>query len=393
MPQQNRPAQPTHTPQRAISRRPGRGPTGRRSRGFSLIELILALALGLLVVTGIVNLFVGNSQTYSILNGQARLQENARFAFEFISRAARTAGFFGCAPEFDNLVNTLNAPGWNSMPEFDLGQAVSGHEGNGAGSWTPALANLPRSSGGGSANVYINGNGIDIATIVDETDVLILRSMRQPVRRLTVAAAPTDNPVVEAPGGVSDFATGDIVLISDCEQGALFRVSNAAVAGNQVTLTQAAGGAGVYENAALVPGPTGTPVARTLSIIGRPYAEDSQVAAVESEFFFIAPSAGVDNRGNTPNALWRKAGTDAPQELIAGIDNMQVLYGVDTTLNDGVPNANQYVEFDAVPDVDQVVALRVTLDVTSVDAVTDDGAQLERTFSKTILLRNARPGV
>lgn len=365
----------------------------RAQRGFSLIELILALALGLLVVSGIVNLFVGNSQTYNILNGQARLQENARFAFDFITRAARTAGFFGCAPEFDNLVNTLNAPGWNSMPEFDLGRAVQGYEGTGAGNWSPALAGLPRTSGGGNANVYINGNGIDVSAVVDETDVLVLRSMRQPVRRLMVAAGPTDDPIVEAPGGNSDFATGDIVLISDCEQGALFRVSNAALAGNQVTLEQAAGGAGLYENAAQVPGPTGNPVARTLSIVGRPYGEDSQVAAVESEFFFIAPSAGVDNRGNTPNALWRKAGTDAPQELIAGIENMQVLYGVDTTLNDGVPNANQYLTIDAVPDVDQVVALRVTLDVTSVDAVTDDGNQLERTFTKTILLRNARPGV
>ena len=63
------------------------------ARGFSLIELMLALALGLVVVTGIVQLFIGNSQTYTVLNGQSRLQENARFGFEFITQAARSAGY------------------------------------------------------------------------------------------------------------------------------------------------------------------------------------------------------------------------------------------------------------------------------------------------------------
>ncbi len=80
-----------------------------RSKGFSLIELMLALALGLVVVTGIVQLFVGNSQTYAVLEGQSRLQENARFAFDFISRSAQTAGFWGCAPERANVVKGLVA--------------------------------------------------------------------------------------------------------------------------------------------------------------------------------------------------------------------------------------------------------------------------------------------
>ncbi|MGI9326828.1 MAG: PilW family protein [Pseudomonadales bacterium] len=367
------------------SRQPG------KQHGFSVIELMLALALGLVVVTGIVNLFVGNSQTYTILNGQARLQENARFGFEFITRAARTAGYFGCAPEFDNIVNTLNAPDWDSMPEFDLSQPVQGHEGEAGGTWAPVLSSLPRTVGGASANVYIPGNGVDISTIVDETDVLVLRSLAPPARRLTANLGAAGNPVVEAPGNNSDFAVGDIVMIADCEQGAMFRITGAAVAANEVTLAHATAGTGVYENSATVDGPAG-PIPRQLSVIGQPYEKDTIVAGVEVTIFFIAPSATVDNQGNTPNALWRKAGTDAPQELIAGIDDLQLLYGVDSTLADGVPNANQYMPIDDVPDVNQIVSLRVTLAVNSVDAVTDDGSQLQRTFTKTILLRNASPG-
>ena len=68
--------------------------SGQRRRavaGFSLIELLLALALGLVAVTGVVQLFVSNSRTYDVSTGQARLQENARFALDFVARAARSS--------------------------------------------------------------------------------------------------------------------------------------------------------------------------------------------------------------------------------------------------------------------------------------------------------------
>ena len=96
-----------------------------RSAGFSLVELMLALALGVVVVTGIVQLFVGNSRTYEVLNGQARMQENARFALEFISRAARSAGFFGCSLERDGYVNGLGGE-WENIPdrEWDITQPI-----------------------------------------------------------------------------------------------------------------------------------------------------------------------------------------------------------------------------------------------------------------------------
>ncbi|MEM6710378.1 MAG: PilW family protein [Pseudomonadota bacterium] len=376
---------------RVVAQRSGQGLRRRSARGFSLIELIIAVSLGLVVVTGIVQLFVGNSQTYTILNGQSRLQENARFGFEFISMAARTAGYFGCAPQEDNVLNTLNAPNWGVMPEFNVGAAVEGFDGQADGSWLPALATLPRTTGGASANVYIAGNGVDIGEVEGGTDVLVLRSLQEPIRRLTQVLQPTGDPVVDAPGGDNPFAVGDIVMVADCEQGAVLRVTGAAVAGNSVTLTHAAGGAGLYENSPTVDLPTQAGAPRQLSPVGRSYGPESVVAEVATSIFYIAPSATTDNRGNTPNALWRKLGTEAPQELIAGVDDLQVLYGIDTTLADGVTNVNQYVEADAIPDPDQVVSLRVTLAVNSVDAVTDDGAQLSRTFTKTILLRNTLP--
>ena len=48
--------------------------------------------VGVIVTAGIVQLFVSNDQTYTLLTGQARMQESARFALDFISRSARDAG-------------------------------------------------------------------------------------------------------------------------------------------------------------------------------------------------------------------------------------------------------------------------------------------------------------
>jgi len=51
-----------------------------RSRGFTLLEIMVALTLGLLLSIGILSLFGSTSRTNRLQNGLARLQENGRFA-------------------------------------------------------------------------------------------------------------------------------------------------------------------------------------------------------------------------------------------------------------------------------------------------------------------------
>ncbi len=363
----------------------------KQQRGFSLIELMLAMALGLVVVTGIVQLFVGNSQTYTLLNGQARLQENARFAFDFIARSSRSAGYFGCAPETDNIVKLLRG-NWTLMPEFDITLPVQGYEGAGDGSWTPSANTLPRTSGGVSANLYVAGNGIDIADIQAGTDIVAIRSIEQPTRRLAAVLQPDGNAIVDAPGGDPGFGTDDIVLVSDCEQAAVFRITNLVAGATTATLQRDTGVTGnFYENAPIIDSPTG-PIPATLSFLGRSYGEEATVGRLQTSYFFIAPSSAQNNVGNTPLALWRKSGSAAPIELIQGVEDMQVLYGVDNSNADNVTNASQYQAFDAVADPTRIVAMRVTLTVNSVDAVTDQGdGLLRRSFTKTISVRNASP--
>jgi type IV pilus assembly protein PilW len=67
----------------------------RRAGGFSLIELMIAIVLGLLVLAGLINLFVANNKAFQIQSGNSYLQENLRIASDRISWSLRMADFWG----------------------------------------------------------------------------------------------------------------------------------------------------------------------------------------------------------------------------------------------------------------------------------------------------------
>lgn len=93
-----------------------------KQNGFGLVEVMVALVLGLLVVLGITQIFVSSKQTYVAQDASARLQEDARYVLTRMTQELRMAGMFGCLslssgsvtgvpPEFDEPItwesNTL----------------------------------------------------------------------------------------------------------------------------------------------------------------------------------------------------------------------------------------------------------------------------------------------
>ena len=75
-------------------------------RGFSLVEIMVALVLSLFLVAGVIHLFLGTSQTSRFHEALSRIQENGRFATEILSRDIRMTGFTGCPPT-NPVVNVL----------------------------------------------------------------------------------------------------------------------------------------------------------------------------------------------------------------------------------------------------------------------------------------------
>lgn len=66
------------------------------SKGFGLIELLIALALSLIVVLGVAQVFISAKNTYVSQNTAAAMQEDARFVLSKMIQEIRMVGMFGC---------------------------------------------------------------------------------------------------------------------------------------------------------------------------------------------------------------------------------------------------------------------------------------------------------
>lgn len=69
--------------------------SNRQSKGFSLVELMVALTVGLILVVGLTSLVVGNMQGFGELNKAGYQVESARFATQFLRDELSMAGFRG----------------------------------------------------------------------------------------------------------------------------------------------------------------------------------------------------------------------------------------------------------------------------------------------------------
>lgn len=86
----------------------------RTSSGFGLIELMVALALGLLVVLGLTQVFLSARDTYASQRSSAQLQEDARYVLSKMAQEIRMAGMFGCLA----VERIVDAPVAFQMPVF-----------------------------------------------------------------------------------------------------------------------------------------------------------------------------------------------------------------------------------------------------------------------------------
>jgi len=67
--------------------------TPTASAGFSLVELMIALVVGLILLAGVLQILLGNREAFDAQRGQARLQENARLVSFVLENSVAHAGF------------------------------------------------------------------------------------------------------------------------------------------------------------------------------------------------------------------------------------------------------------------------------------------------------------
>lgn len=144
--------------QQSVSRRMRRRAVQRRrQRGVTLVELMVALVLGLLVAGAAVASLLIARQGFTSVDGSTQLRENARFAASLIERVAIQSGFQDVANgQFPNPV----VP---AVQGFDNALVLAGGLIN---TFPPALAHGSRTA----ANC-----GVANTSCMNGSDVLILR--------------------------------------------------------------------------------------------------------------------------------------------------------------------------------------------------------------------------
>lgn len=68
----------------------------RSGHGFSLVELLIAMALGLMLTLGVLQVFLASKESFALQQRSAAMQENARFLLSRLAQDIRQAGQFGC---------------------------------------------------------------------------------------------------------------------------------------------------------------------------------------------------------------------------------------------------------------------------------------------------------
>lgn len=334
-------------------------------KGLSLAELLLALALGAVIVAGFGRMFAANRATHAMMEGQSRLQESARVALDLIARSARMAGHIGCNSGV-TVANGLNGA-WQDLPEVRLPSPVQAFDGVGADSdddaWQPSLAALKSTNGSGGLGKAPEPG----------TDVLVLRRV-EAGRPLAGSVGPLDSVVVDA--DELDLQDDDFAVLADCERAVLFRVTSIAQAAGVATLARASGTERL-SNSSVALG--------TAAWGGASGAEGAGVGRVVTDVYFVAEVDERNDRGEPVFALWRKVGDGAVAELLRGIDDMQLLLAVDSTPTDADSRADRYLSPESLGG-EAVRAVHVELLASSTDAA-DGDRPLRRAFARTVALR------
>lgn len=302
-----------------------------KQRGLSLIELMVASTVGLLLMAGLLQLFTSSKQTYRMSEALSRMQENGRYALDHIAKNIRMAGFQGCADPSSVSANIVakNSPTANFSQTLLRGAEVPN------GVWDPAIpADL--------------NTATDIENIVlADSDVLVVQ-YGSPLSLALSSAMTATNTDLKTAGNPSGIDVGDVILVSDCDSVDIFRASGVSEAGGIFT----------YEHST---------VRNTDANLAKPYTVAARLMRFESIALFVRDTGRQNSAGLPIYALVRRNTDGTLDELVEGVENMQVLYG--EQLANG--NVRYLAANDANLDMARVVSVRIGLLLHTIETASD----------------------
>ncbi|MFK3649359.1 PilW family protein [Lysobacter enzymogenes] len=312
----------------------------RAQTGLSLVELMVALALSAVLAIGLLQIFGAARTSYKLSEGLARVQENGRFAVDYLQRDLRMAGHMGCSNDqarflakplrFSSTFIAEARPSEAQLsaapPELRFDLMLQGFEANGTG--PGGSVTLPAAaawSGAPALPAYLSA----LAPVAG-SDVVVLRYFSPesiPVKSVDGAALVVDSKkwaeVIKA--GYSGGDAPGLLAIADCMTAGVFDASKIEDSGSDTRITVAAGGLNksVLDLSAFS--------------IGQAMLFRAEVQA----YYVGINSAGRPTLyrarfGAAPGAAAVGLIGDAPEPVAEGIENMQLIFGQDNQTDSAV---------------------------------------------------------
>nr|WP_279513023.1 PilW family protein [Luteimonas yindakuii] len=309
---------------------------------MSLIELMIALLIGGLLMLGLVQVFSASRTAYQLSEGMSRVQENGRFALDFLQRDIRLGGHFGCVNDQAHWVKDQTeglqvhlGTGLALTHPLNFSVSVQGYEaagtapgnalaiGSATSAWNPALPTqistlAPQPIGGSDVLVlrYLGGRGTPVTSITGGAGAEVLNF-----------------PAAGWTGLTEDGVTSPTLYgIADCSHASVFPGTGSS---GQVSVS-----ASVSPSTGFIGRYTAHPSGQTLL-----YRANSIVYYV-----------GLNPVGEP--ALYRARATSAggygvPEELVEGVESLQLLFGQDATplLDSATPPVGNITTRDTATDL------------------------------------------
>lgn len=331
----------------------------RRALGFTLIEMMIAMLLGMLVVAGVISVFLAGQQSYRTNNALADVEDGSRIAFELMARDIREAGMTGCGNASGRVANVLNNGSNNTAtPDWwaDWNNALHGYDDAQA---DPAVA-----FGTGTAQRVANTDSLEIIS-AGNLPVTIAEDKE-----------PAANFKLNAPS--PDLQSGDVIIVCSPDHATIVQITNYNNSNVTVVHNTGKGAPGNCSKG------LGYPTICSTNGNVDPFPPNSTIAAMQATDWYI----GNNPAGGTSLyriALVNSGGTGVAtqaQEMIRNVKNMQITY---------LENPNtSFVPAASVTNWNNVTAARVTLTLQSTfqRASVNGNQPITRVFSATTTVRN-----
>ncbi len=318
----------------------------RRSQqsGFTLIELMVGLLIGLIITAGVINVFISIKQAYWFTDAESDINERGWFVVDRINAQLRRSGYANCFGDLtQNVDNALND---QSNLRWDISVSIRGY------------------------NNVASFNSHGITNVVDGTDLLFVKGLSD--ETITVVSSTFSKVKISLADNA--YSAGDLLIVTDCEDASLFQMSGTQASGaTEIYLLHTAGG--------MTPG-------NSSSLLVKDFEDGSTLGQLDSVAYYLG--TGVNGRSALFEASINTSGGWDLEELIPNVVNLQMEYGIDA---DGDSMTDSYVDASSVVDWGAVMSVRYVLLLESMeDNVLQNQESYSFSASRFTFTKDGTPG-